>query len=156
QTTLSELLRWRTESDDVPRSSASVKAARIIISITISLRAYSLKEMSKKGRLATKQALLHPITLPFIFTSNADGQQTFKSTSQEATPQPTPPPTGFIETGESRHEYTVVCLVTCRSCVQIIQTTSMRVMSSNPRNNFFASKTTFRYSPQTPLGGSRT
>ena len=38
-----------------------------------------------------KQALLHPTTLPFLFTSSADGQQTFKSTSQEATPHPTPP-----------------------------------------------------------------
>ncbi|KAG9147887.1 hypothetical protein Leryth_003485 [Lithospermum erythrorhizon] len=45
-----------------------------------------------------KQALLQPTTLSPLLTSSADGQQTLRSTSHEATPQPTPPPTGFIET----------------------------------------------------------
>jgi hypothetical protein len=47
-----------------------------------------------------KQALLQTTTFPFLLTSSADGQQTFKSTSQEAIPQPIPPPIGFIETGK--------------------------------------------------------
>jgi hypothetical protein len=38
-----------------------------------------------------KQALLQPTTFPFLLTSSADGQQTCKSTSQEAIPQPIPP-----------------------------------------------------------------
>jgi hypothetical protein len=38
-----------------------------------------------------KQALLQTTTFPFLLTSSADGQQTFKSTSQEAIPQPIPP-----------------------------------------------------------------
>lgn len=43
----------RTESDDIPRSPASVEAWRVIKSIAISLGAYSLKQMSKKSWLAS-------------------------------------------------------------------------------------------------------
>lgn len=43
----------RAESDDVPRSSAFVKAGRIIKSIAIGLGAYGLKQMRKKGWLAS-------------------------------------------------------------------------------------------------------
>ncbi|PIA60415.1 hypothetical protein AQUCO_00300130v1 [Aquilegia coerulea] len=46
-----------------------------------------------------KQALLHPTTFPPFFTSNAEGQQMFKSISHPAIPHPTPPPIGPIETG---------------------------------------------------------
>ncbi|KAL0555586.1 hypothetical protein IC582_009536 [Cucumis melo] len=47
-----------------------------------------------------KQALLHPTTFPFFFTSNLDGQKMFTSISQDAMPQPIPPPIGFIERGK--------------------------------------------------------
>ena len=47
-----------------------------------------------------KQALLQPTTLLPLLTSSVEGQQMFTSTSQDATPHPTPPPTGFIDTGK--------------------------------------------------------
>jgi len=50
--------------------------------------------------LAAKQALLQATTFPCLFISKADGQQTFKLASQAATPHPTPPPIGTIDTGK--------------------------------------------------------
>lgn len=69
----------------------------------VGLQVLGLEQLPVQQYLAdcmAKQALLQPTTLPFFFTSKADGQQMFKSTSQEARPHPIPPPTGAMETGK--------------------------------------------------------
>lgn len=70
---------------------------------SVGLQVFGLAQFPVQQYLAdciAKQALLQPTTFPPLLTSNAEGQHTFKSTSQDATPHPIPPPTGFIETGK--------------------------------------------------------